>query len=51
MSFHLSNREWIASALADEIYGPERFPGWKNDLYSKPEEIEPSIMMEFSKAM
>ena len=48
MSFHLSNREWIASALADEIYGPERFPGFKNDLYSKPEEIEPSIMMEFS---
>ena len=46
MSLHLSNRQWIVSALADEIYGPGRFHGWKNDLYQKPEEIEPVSKME-----
>lgn len=46
MSLHLENREWMASALADEIHGPGRFPGWKNDLYTKPDAIEPTSKME-----
>ena len=48
MNFHLSNREWMASALADEIHGPGRFPGWKNDLYTTPEVIEPTTKIEIS---
>jgi hypothetical protein len=43
---HLSNREWMASALASEIFGPGRFPGWKNDLFAASHEIEPTRGME-----
>lgn len=46
LSTHLSNREWIASALADEIHGPGRFQGWKGDLYSEPHPLEPHVGME-----
>jgi len=43
---HLANRQWIATALSDEIHGPGRFPGWKNDLYAKSHPMEPSAGME-----
>ena len=43
---HLANRQWMATALADEIHGPGRFPGWKNDLYAKSHAIEPHAEME-----
>ena len=45
---HLANREWMASALAGEIHGPGRFPGWKNDLYGECRHIEPSPGMEIN---
>ena len=38
---HLKNREWMASALAREIHGPSRFPGWKDDLYGECFTMEP----------
>jgi hypothetical protein len=43
---HLANRQWMATALSDEIHGPGRFPGWKNDLYAKSHAIEPHAGME-----
>src|SRR4029077_17268938 len=37
---HLKNREWMAAALAREIFGPGgHFEDWKNDLYGPSEEI------------
>jgi hypothetical protein len=40
---HLENREWMAAALAGEIFGPGgRFASWKNDLYKTAEEIAPA---------
>ena len=46
---HLANRQWMASALAGEIYGPGRFPGWKDDLYGPSLKIDPSpgMVMKF----
>jgi hypothetical protein len=39
---HLSNRDWIVSALAGEIFGPGgRFKEFKNDLYAPAVELEP----------
>ena len=46
LASHLANRQWMATALADEIHGPGRFPGWKNDLYAKSHTIEPHAGME-----
>jgi hypothetical protein len=46
MNLHLANRQWMASSLADEIHGPGRFPGWKNDLYTIPDAIEPGTKLE-----
>jgi len=48
MTSHILNREWMASALAEEIHGPGRFLKWKNDLYATPVEIEPISKMEIS---
>ncbi|MDD4348062.1 MAG: helicase-related protein [Opitutales bacterium] len=48
LTTHLKNREWMASALAGEIHGPGRFPGWKNDLYGQSEELEPIPGMQIN---
>lgn len=41
MQNHLKNREWVAAALAGEIFGPGgRYADWKNDLYGADTEID-----------
>lgn len=48
LSTHLANREWMAAALAGEIHGPGRFPGWKDDLYGEvcPVELHSGMEMD-----
>jgi len=46
---HLGNREWMAAALAGEVFGPGgRFDGWKNDLYCEASKISVSPSQIFA---